>query len=123
MELPFIQSIVAEWAASQSLIRRAWLYGSRVRGTHRIDSDIDVAVEVDRLPQDDTEWGTFMWVSDGLLQSLELALPLQVDLQFYGGSIETPTIHSGLEHSSILAYERNETMPMSFAASSSPFGR
>jgi uncharacterized protein len=42
-------SIVAKWAASKHRIRRVWLYGSRVKGTHRTDSDLDVCVQIDPL--------------------------------------------------------------------------
>lgn len=52
MQLDSIRTIVAQWAASEPLIRTAWVFGSRVSGTQRSDSDVDVAVEVDTLSGD-----------------------------------------------------------------------
>jgi len=41
--------VIAKWAAATRNVRRVWLYGSRVRGTHQPDSDLDVCVEIDPL--------------------------------------------------------------------------
>jgi uncharacterized protein len=43
-------STLAERATQQPLLRRLWVYGSRVKGTHRPDSDLDIAFEIERLP-------------------------------------------------------------------------
>ena len=43
-------STLADWATQQPLLRRLWVYGSRVKGTHRPDSDLDIAFEIERLP-------------------------------------------------------------------------
>jgi predicted nucleotidyltransferase len=45
-----IADLVTRWAATEPLIRRAYLFGSRVKGTHRRDSDLDVAVVHDIDP-------------------------------------------------------------------------
>ena len=45
MDIEDMEAAVARWASTQPLIRKAYLFGSRVRGTHRSDSDLDVAVE------------------------------------------------------------------------------
>jgi uncharacterized protein len=38
------------WAHQQPGLRRLWIYGSRAQGTHRPDSDLDIAFEIERLP-------------------------------------------------------------------------
>jgi predicted nucleotidyltransferase len=40
---------IAAWAARQPGLRRLWIHGSRAQGTHRPDSDLDIAFEIDRL--------------------------------------------------------------------------
>jgi predicted nucleotidyltransferase len=105
MGLSEITNVVASWAEGQPLVLRAWLFGSRVRGNCRVDSDIDVAVEVDTLPGDTEPFASFAFEGDLLKTSLEALLPMAVDLQWYGGQSETPRIHAGLQESSILVYE------------------
>jgi predicted nucleotidyltransferase len=101
-----IRTIVASWAASQPLIIRAWIFGSRVRGTWRIDSDVDIAIEVRALPGDSDPLATFMFEADKLEHSIKARLPYEVDLEWYGGPVRTPTIHAGLQQSSVLVYQR-----------------
>ena len=110
MELFAINRVVAEWAATQPLVLRAWLFGSRVRGEERPDSDIDVAIEVQALPTDSDAYTTFACESDLLRASLQALLPIKVDLQWYGSIGETPTIHAGLQRSSLLAYSASSAV-------------
>lgn len=35
---------ISEWASGIDHIGEVWLYGSRARGDHRVDSDIDLAI-------------------------------------------------------------------------------
>ena len=44
-----LRSELTVWAARQPGLRRLWIYGSRALGTHRPDSDLDVAFEIGRL--------------------------------------------------------------------------
>lgn len=105
MEIDQIGKIVAGWAAIQPVIKKIWLFGSRVRGTGREKSDIDIAIEIEKFEGDSDTWTTFVFERDELKESLQLLLPLAVDLQWYGGPQETPRIHSALQESSILVYE------------------
>ena len=52
MDIENMAAAVAKWASTQPLIRKAYLFGSRVRGTSNPDSDLDIAVEVFTLPGD-----------------------------------------------------------------------
>jgi predicted nucleotidyltransferase len=36
--------LAIHWARDQRVIRQLWLFGSRARGDHRPDSDIDLAI-------------------------------------------------------------------------------
>lgn len=49
-EAKALRSKLAAWARKQRGLRRLWVYASRVRGAHRPDSDLDIAFEIDRLP-------------------------------------------------------------------------
>jgi small ligand-binding sensory domain FIST len=39
-----IRTVVSAWAATEPLVRRIYLFGSRARGDNRPDSDIDLAI-------------------------------------------------------------------------------
>lgn len=45
-----IRAAVDSWARGEPLVRFVWLFGSRARGDHRPDSDIDLAVSHDIDP-------------------------------------------------------------------------
>jgi predicted nucleotidyltransferase len=42
------------WAEGQRHVRRLWVFGSRLKGTQREDSDLDVAVEIDARGSDES---------------------------------------------------------------------
>lgn len=42
-----IVRVLAEWARTKQLILRAYVFGSRARGTQRDNSDLDLAVELE----------------------------------------------------------------------------
>lgn len=106
MGIEQLGEIVAKWAASQPRVIRAYLYGSRVRGSHREDSDLDVAIEIEPLPGDSSAFATWISEASDLRQSLAPLLPVPVDLEWYGSDHETPTIHHGITAGSLLVYER-----------------
>lgn len=55
MDLP---DALADTLRGESRVVAAWLFGSRARGTARPDSDVDVAVLLDRAPEgfEDQPW-------------------------------------------------------------------
>lgn len=87
-----IGCVVSAWAAEEVLIRRIYLFGSRARGDHRPESDVDLAVlfDLDRevLHQcrgDLFSARVFTW-SDHVERwraCLQARLPMPVDLQYW----------------------------------------
>ncbi|GAB2843217.1 hypothetical protein GCM10027277_08250 [Pseudoduganella ginsengisoli] len=98
---------VAAWAREEPLVRKVHLFGSRVKGTETKNSDLDVAVEIERKVSDSCEYTTFAFEGSGLRSRLQRMLPFEVQLEWYGGPHETPTVHSGLMEASILVFDRN----------------
>ena len=109
MELAEIRTLLATWAAEKPLINRLWLFGSRVRGENRHNSDLDVAIELDMSSTKgiDESGGVATWAFDSTMWKSELEglLSLTLDLQRYKTG-ETNVIHAGLDHSSILVHEK-----------------
>ena len=110
MELEAIEAVLLEWARHDPILAKVHLFGSRVRGDNRPDSDIDIAVELDlsAAPGVDFSGGfaTFAHHSRRWETELKQRLPMLVDLEFYEGPEETPTLHAGLERSGKLIYTK-----------------
>lgn len=100
---------IAEWARGKPLINRVWFFGSRVRGDHFPNSDLDIAVEIDSssIQGSDASGGYATWCFESKAWQCELGLilSLKLDLQYYREG-ETPTIQAGLDQSSVLVYEK-----------------
>jgi predicted nucleotidyltransferase len=105
MTLSEYVTTVREWARNQSLVRRAWIFGSRVRGTEHAGSDLDVAIEVIPMPGDENAGATWIGEADELEQSLQHRIDVPLDLERHGGT-ETPHITEYVCESSILVFER-----------------
>lgn len=109
MKLTPLAQIVASWATSKPLVSRVWLFGSRVREEHAPNSDLDIAVEIDRaaIQGSDYSGGFATWCFEvaAWREELTRAIGLEVDIQYYRKG-ETPTVQAGLDRSSILIYEK-----------------
>ena len=62
MDLLKLEKIVSDWAKGKDLIQSVYLYGSRIRGNYRPDSDLDIAIEV--IPSTE-ENSTLIWMDNG----------------------------------------------------------
>lgn len=97
------------WAANKPLVGKLWVFGSRSRGDFELDSDIDIAIELDlRYGGFDETGGMVTWSSetDGWEEELEQLLGMKVDLQQYRCE-DTPTIYGALKESSCLIYAKS----------------
>lgn len=97
------------WAGRQPLVGRVWLFGSRVRGDHRPDSDLDVAIELD-LPADPAgddglhpAAAVWMYDTEGWAEELRALTGLVIDLQHLDGH-HSPTIQAGVAEAGLLVY-------------------
>lgn len=111
MDINFVVSIIATWAASKPLVGRVWIFGSRCRADYKPDSDLDVAIELDMSHAKgvDESGGFATWALDAKDWECELAtlLPFKIDLELYSG-IATSIVHQALLHSSRLVYSNRK---------------
>jgi predicted nucleotidyltransferase len=69
------------WGARNPLIVRLWLYGSRARGDHREDSDLDIAIENLTAPTDTDPLTTAVFELEGWRRDLQPKLKLTLHLE------------------------------------------
>lgn len=102
-----LATIVRGWAAKHSRVSKVYLFGSRVKGTNREDSDLDVAIEL--LTPKGNLGGFCDWaeLADELRASLSVVLPVALDLTQYENSQDTPTVHAALSAASLMIYSVN----------------
>ena len=106
MNMEELKIQVRLWAASEPLVNKAYIFGSRYRESHHKNSDFDVAIEIKKMPNDSCPYTTWSFEKTKLLASIAKLIPYRVDLQWYGGAIETPIIHKGILQSSELVFVR-----------------
>ena len=96
--------IVTEWAKSQPLIKKAYFFGSRFKGSYREDSDMDIGVELYVGHEGECLLST--WIHEGpeLKESLQSLIGYKVDLQWYESQEETPEMHSYLAEDSVVIF-------------------
>lgn len=98
--------VLVSWAQATPNVRRVWLFGSRVKGTHRPDSDLDVAVEIDAVGNDETPFDTWVGEAAGWKSQLQLRITAALDLQWFDPDGSTPKIQAALGDAASLIYER-----------------
>jgi predicted nucleotidyltransferase len=92
------------WAQQRPGIRRLWIFGSRARGTHRPDSDLDIAFEIDRLPTDQAAEEFQTQVRPSWMAELSALFGLKVHLEPMVG--DATNVASYVRDSGELAYDR-----------------
>lgn len=102
-----LKSIIQSWAKSERLITKVYLFGSRVKKTHRVNSDIDVAIELEKENGDADIFTTALGETDNLEKSLQKLIPtIKVQLEWYDSSLSnmTPKIRMYLNDCSVMIY-------------------
>lgn len=96
------------WAEEKANIRRFWIYGSRLRGTQRDDSDLDVAIEIDTIESMDEriDFGATRTLWKKELESLTPNWIVQVEMH------GTPKVDQFVACCGMLVYVRPSAPPV-----------
>ena len=102
-----IAKTIEDWAKSEPLVSRVYLYGSRVKGTENERSDIDVAVKLNRIRGDTLDGAGQAWDIPELSERLQRLLPYPLQLEWYD-PVQTPKVHKGIMEASVLVYDEHD---------------
>lgn len=114
MNLDQAAEILREWAHDGDIVKRLWLYGSRVPGSRREsrpDSDLDVAIEVQRKGMSDP-YTRFFFDHKTWEASLDGLFPFPIHLTHYNPSVsedlpvEDGNVKKEVDRYGYLVYER-----------------
>lgn len=105
-----ISHIVQKWAATKPTIKRAWLFGSRIKGVNkhggpvRDESDWDVAVELDGVNPEarDSQWLRVVNQWDG---EMDDQAGWRVEVEHYNPP-ERVRVASAVDEYGVLVYQR-----------------
>ena len=106
MDIEAIKRTIADWASKESLVKKVYIFGSRATSDHGEDSDIDVAVEIHRLPGEENITTAWMDVADEYREQLSKLLPYPLHLHPLDG--DSPIILEGAYRNGILVYEETK---------------
>lgn len=100
---------IVNWAKNEPLVIKAYIFGSRARDDYTPESDLDVAVEIEKSPGDGNALGTWIGVGEEMEQRLSDAVPeYKMDLQWSHEEF-SKTVFNGIKRSSYVVYEKNES--------------
>jgi hypothetical protein len=97
------QEIVA-WARRHPEIKAVYLYGSRARGDHRPDSDIDLAVVMNTQPGDTNAYTTWIFWKSECDKAPDLHLSCPIQLEWYEKGADLKVVGPAVERDGILLY-------------------
>jgi len=93
-------SAIATWAAGNEKISEVHLIGSRVKGDHRQNSDLDVAIKL-KEEFGYTEW---FYESETWMAELQQKLPVEVHLLRGGGNLSNRHVEEAIKDHGVLVY-------------------
>jgi predicted nucleotidyltransferase len=99
-----LRSVLKSWASANASVSKVHVFGSRsgFGKSPRKDSDLDIAIEFEPKLNNLAYW---IASKEKLEQSLQPKIPYRLQLEWYGGSNETPIIHQGLCNGHVTVYE------------------
>ena len=96
-ELQRLASILADWICPAPGIQAVYLFGSRVRGDHRPDSDVDVRLYTNEWSLDEVTFRWWMEQNDTDFAALKVRLPGPLAIHREQSDDADSAIRAGIE--------------------------
>ena len=99
-------AVLRDWAVKTECVQRVFIFGSRAKGTSRLNSDLDVGVEINLMPSDENIDATWSYESKKWRAELQNKIYWTLQLELHDPSGSTPTISKGENEGHIQVYAR-----------------
>ena len=106
MDLEATKNLLIDWVKHKSCITKMWLYGSRITGTYRDDSDLDVAIEFHFDDENEDFNSQVLEALHKYRSELKNLFDVTLHLEWNGGATETPYVDNYVSKKSILIYTK-----------------
>lgn len=100
------KKVLRTWAKQNKLVRKVYIYGSQAKAKANPESDIDVALEIDKEPNDENTLATWFCEKAKWYAELQPFIPHKLHLAWHDTEGSTPRITFGIQECSILIYHR-----------------
>lgn len=110
-ELQAVLNKLCAVASDLKTVEKLWVFGSRYKNTNHKESDLDIAIAIMPMPAEyknliGTEFNYWRRFESRNENKFKKVCPWVLDLQWYGGSEETPYMHRFLKECSLVIYEK-----------------
>jgi predicted nucleotidyltransferase len=99
--------VIRQWSSTKGNIRRAWVFGGRIKGTSNQESDIDIALDFDTDPYDSNPDATWLRYRDDWRRELAHLLPIPVDLRHWHPDGINKVINGAVSEHGRLVFDRS----------------
>lgn len=94
------------WALGRLYVKRMWIYGSRATGTALPQSDLDVAIEIDPVGNDEDSLDSIVSERCHWVAQLQPHLPYTLHLEWYDPKGRNAVVQHAVEVDGILIFDR-----------------
>ncbi|WP_375209082.1 nucleotidyltransferase domain-containing protein [Hyphomonas jannaschiana] len=107
IEENWIKAIVS-WASKEPDVASVYLFGSRIKGLARPDSDLDVAVVVVRGATENDTYTTWTFQHEEWKAELQKSISVKLDLQLGNPELSTTVVGPAIQSYGQLVYEKEQ---------------
>ena len=98
---------ICDWARANHYIESIYIFGSRAKGDHNQNSDLDLGVIV-KSSKSQSAFGVWCALAERWSEELQSLLPVQLDFQIGNADISTDVVGPAIADHGIKIYGRDE---------------